>query len=131
MRTVKLLLAAGVLTGFTMPAAATNWLQIQGTEPPGSTERFKLWGFIQPQYTYTENTKLKAGPWAGQKAVFNQTAPERTSSNTSRSVARVSACAVAIFRWTVTPIISFWWKAVKTASLNSIHRLRCRTQASP
>ena len=78
----KLVLATALAAGMASSAQAANWLQLQGTEPAGSTDRFKLWGFIQPQYTYTENTKLKAGPWEGQKAVFNQTAPERESSNT-------------------------------------------------
>ena len=78
----KLVLATALAAGMASSAQAANWLQLQGTEPAGSTDRFKLWGFIQPQYTYTENTKLKAGPWGGQKAVFNQTAPERESSNT-------------------------------------------------
>lgn len=78
----KLVLATALAAGMASPAQAANWLTLQGTEPAGSSDRFKLWGFIQPQYTYTENTKLKAGPWGGQKAVFNQTAPERDSSNT-------------------------------------------------
>jgi len=78
----KLVLATALAVGMSTSAQAANWLTLQGTEPAGSSDRFKLWGFIQPQYTYTENTKLKAGPWAGQKAVFNQTAPERDSSNT-------------------------------------------------
>jgi phosphate-selective porin len=78
----KLVLATALAAGMATSAQAANWLTLQGTEPAGSSDRFKLWGFIQPQYTYTENTKLKAGPWNGQKAVFNQTAPERDSSNT-------------------------------------------------
>lgn len=82
MKLEKLVLTTALALGMTGSANATNWLQLQGTEPAGSVDRFKVWGFIQPQYTYTENTKLKAGPWSGQKAVFNQTAPERKSSNT-------------------------------------------------
>ncbi len=82
MKLKKLVLTTALALGATGSAHATNWLQLQGTEPAGSAERLKVWGFIQPQYTYTENTKLKAGPWKGQKAVFNQTAPERKSSNT-------------------------------------------------
>lgn len=82
MRITKLAVAMTLAVGLTAPTAhAANWLQLQGTEPAGSTDRFKLWGFIQPQYSYTGNEKLKAGPWAGQKAVFNQIAPDRDSSN--------------------------------------------------
>ncbi len=82
MKLKKLVLNTALALGMTGTANAANWLALQGTEPPGSADRAKLWGFIQPQYFYTENTKLKAGPWKGQKAVFNQAGPERTSSNT-------------------------------------------------
>jgi len=82
MRITRLAAAVTLAAGLTAPTAhAANWLSLQGTEPAGSTDRFKLWGFIQPQYSYTENTKLKAGPWSGQKAVFNQIGPDRDSSN--------------------------------------------------
>jgi len=82
MKLQKLVLTTALALGVAGPAGAANWLALQGTEPAGSSDRAKLWGFIQPQYFYTENTKLKAGPWKGQKAVFNQSGPERTSSNT-------------------------------------------------
>ena len=82
MKLQKLVLTTALALGVAGPASAANWLALQGTEPPGSADRAKLWGFIQPQYNYTENTKLKAGGWKGQKAVFNQAAPERKSSNT-------------------------------------------------
>jgi len=78
----KLVLNTALALGMTGTANAANWLALQGTEPPGSADRAKVWGFIQPQYFYTENSKLEAGPWAGQKAVFNQAGPERKSSNT-------------------------------------------------
>lgn len=65
-----------------MNTMATNWLKLQGTEPADSTSRFKLWGFIQPQYSYTSNSKLPAGPWSGQKAAFNQIGPDLKSSST-------------------------------------------------
>ncbi len=77
-----LTLAATLLAGLSVSAHATNWLQLQGTEPAGSTDRFKLWGFIQPQFNYTSNSKLPAGPWSGQNAVFNQIGPDLKSSST-------------------------------------------------
>ncbi len=83
MKFYKLALATAFAAGLTTTAAnATNWLTLQGTEPAGSSDRFRLWGFIQPQYIYNKDTKLKAGPSAGQPAVFNQVPPERDSSNT-------------------------------------------------
>lgn len=82
MRKTEIALAAGLLAGMVAPASATNWLELQGTEPAGSTDRFKPWGFIQPQYSYTSNSKLPAGPWKGQKAAFNQIGPDLKSSST-------------------------------------------------
>ena len=41
------LVALLVLTG---NAFAANWLQIQGTEPEGSEQLAKVWGFVQVQY---------------------------------------------------------------------------------
>jgi hypothetical protein len=32
------------------PAHAANWLMIQGTEPPGSADLARVWGFVQVQY---------------------------------------------------------------------------------
>ncbi|MCO6412991.1 MAG: porin [Thiogranum sp.] len=81
MRIRQIVLAVSLAAGTTATAHAANWLALQGLEPAGSSERANLWGFIQPQYSYTENTKLKAGPFAGQDAVFNQIAPSRESSN--------------------------------------------------
>jgi hypothetical protein len=82
MQKLHLALAAILAAGTSVTANATNWLQLQGTEPAGSTDRFNLWGFIQPEYDYTENSKLPVGPYAGQKAVFNQIGPDLTSSST-------------------------------------------------
>ncbi len=82
MKLNKVVLTTALALGVTGSANAANWLALQGTEPPGSSDRAKLWGFIQPQYFYTENTKLKAGGWKGQNAIFNQAGPERKSSNT-------------------------------------------------
>lgn len=61
-------------------AQATNWLMLQGTEKDHQAPRAKVWGFVQAEYQSTDNTKIKAGPWAGQKAAFNQMGPQLTSS---------------------------------------------------
>lgn len=82
--------AAMLLGGTGEQAQAVNWLKMQGTEPPGSAARARVWGFIQPEYQSTSDTKLKAGPWAGQKAVFNQSRPDlKTNSSFNLIRARV------------------------------------------
>jgi hypothetical protein len=72
------LATAACLTGLltALPVQAADWLSLQGTEPDGAAERARIWGFIQPQYTDMDGTKLKAGPWAGQDAVFNTIPPD-------------------------------------------------------
>jgi len=67
---------AAVLGGAMSAANAANWLMLQGTEKPGAAPRAKVWGFIQPEYATTSDTKLKAGGFSGQKAVFNQMRPD-------------------------------------------------------
>jgi len=64
------------------PVEAANWLMLQGTEPAGSAERAHVWGFIQPEYQFTDGTELKAGPWSGQDAAFNQIGPDLDSAST-------------------------------------------------
>ena len=76
---ITLLLATTLGAGSTQ---AANWLMLQGTEPGGSAPRAKVWGFIQPEYQYTKGTKLKAGPWEGQDAIFNNIGPDLDSSST-------------------------------------------------
>ena len=76
---VKNTLKIGTLMGGMLLAGhvqAANWLLLQGTEPAGSAEMAKLWGFVQPEYQNTSGTLLKAGPFAGQPAVFNQIGPD-------------------------------------------------------
>jgi hypothetical protein len=68
------------LTG-TVSTQAANWLALQGNETPGAAERANLWGFIQPEYQYTEGTELGAGPFAGRPAAFNMIAPDLDSSS--------------------------------------------------
>jgi len=71
-------------------AQAANWLMLQGTEPEGQSARAKIWGFIQPEYQTTDGTKIKAGAWSGQNAIFNQIGPDlKTDSQFSIRRARV------------------------------------------
>lgn len=66
---------------FVPTVQAANWLMLQGTEKPDQAPRAKVWGFVQLQYQQTGDTKLKAGPYAGKSAAFNQIAPQLSSSS--------------------------------------------------
>jgi len=80
MRNVKKVAIAATCTallgGAMSTANAANWLMLQGAEKPGAAPRAKVWGFIQPEYASTSDTKLKAGAFSGQKGVFNQMRPD-------------------------------------------------------
>jgi len=83
------IIAATCLLGATT-AQAANWLMLQGTEKSGQSERARVWGFIQPEYQSTDGTTLKAGPYAGQDAIFNQIGPDlKTDSQFSIRRARI------------------------------------------
>lgn len=68
-------LVAAATLSTALPATASNWLMLQGTEPAGSAARARVWGFVQPEFQYTEGTELKAGPFAGSDAQFNVIPP--------------------------------------------------------
>ncbi len=74
----KLLLKALGATLLTCASTvqAANWLMLQGTERTDQSARAKVWGFVQPEYQSTSGTKLKAGPWKGQNAIFNEIGPD-------------------------------------------------------
>jgi hypothetical protein len=80
----KLLIKAIGATLLTCASAvqATNWLMLQGTEKDGQSARARVWGFVQPEYQSTDGTKLQAGGWKGQNAIFNQIAPDLKSNET-------------------------------------------------
>jgi len=78
----KLLLSAvgaAALMGSAVPSHAANWLMLQGTEKPFQASRAYVWGFVQPEYTFTDDSKLGGGPWKGQSGVFNQMRPDLKS----------------------------------------------------
>jgi len=77
---IATLVAASLFAGGS--ANAANWLKLQGTQEAHKAERAHLWGFIQPEYEYTDDTNLAAGPWQGQDAAFNQIPPDLDSSST-------------------------------------------------
>ncbi|HLF98471.1 MAG TPA: hypothetical protein VI457_15125 [Methylococcaceae bacterium] len=58
------------------PAHAVNWVEALGAVPEGSGPSLQVHGFIQPEIQATENSKLVAGPWAGQRMNANLMRPE-------------------------------------------------------
>ncbi|MHB8472794.1 MAG: porin [Gammaproteobacteria bacterium] len=70
------LLIVGSCLGLCNPVHADNWLMLQGTEPAKSGDRINWWGFVEPEYQYTRGSRVRAGAWAGQRAQFNQLAPD-------------------------------------------------------
>lgn len=82
-----LAVAGAAALGCALPAAATNWFQLQNNEAPGAPA-YKFWGFIQPEFVHNEGgavegivapAALKA--YNGQTALFNTVAPDQTSSD--------------------------------------------------
>ena len=72
---------ATILSGVAGQAAAANWLMLQGTEAPNAAPTNLVWGFLQPTYSSTKDTKITTGPWQGQSTAPNQTVPDLTNSN--------------------------------------------------
>ncbi len=79
----KTLAAATIVAGLSaiQVAEAANWLMLQGTERPGAAPRAKVWGFIQPEYQSTDGTKVAAGAFNGNDAIFNQIRPDLNGSS--------------------------------------------------
>lgn len=77
-KTALLIALAGAMTSQSVHAA--NWLMLQGTEKDHQAPRAKVWGFVQAEYQQTDDTKLKAGPYVGKSAAFNQLAPQLDTS---------------------------------------------------
>jgi hypothetical protein len=80
-------MAIWVLLALSGPAAAANWLQLQGNEETGAAP-FRLVGFVQPTYTHNDGDPVNGLTGAaniraynGQYNVFNLVGPdiERTS----------------------------------------------------
>ncbi len=87
MRRIAVALSLAGAASLSLPAHATNWLKLQGTQPSGVTPRAKFWGFIQPGYAWTPGSELSGlkGPAAvlnGTRPNFNNIGPDQTSSNT-------------------------------------------------
>jgi hypothetical protein len=68
--------------GQTAPSYATNWLELENNEKPG-TKAVNFWGFIQPQYVYNQGgpvegikTPPQLSAYNGQTALFNLVGPD-------------------------------------------------------
>jgi len=72
----------GALMALSTASFAVDWVSLQGLEGKKQEQAMKIWGFLEPEYAYTEGSKLQAGPYAGQNAVFNQILPKRDSNST-------------------------------------------------
>jgi len=51
------------------PVHASNWLMIQGTEPEGSADLARVWGFVQPQYQKDFSDPNPAGGYIPPKTI--------------------------------------------------------------
>jgi len=86
----KTMLAASCVTalgGISMTAEAANWLMLQGTEPAGAAARARVWGFVQAEYQYMDQTAVPRGPFGGQPMQPNLLGPERRT-NEGASIRR-------------------------------------------
>jgi hypothetical protein len=104
----SLLTAAVAAACFVGSAHATNWFQLQGTEPNGIAAPFRLFGFIQPTYEDTGGTAVNGlgplpnghpNPYNGAVPKFNEVAPQ----DTSMSSFNMLRARIAV-RGTVLPI---------------------------
>jgi hypothetical protein len=51
------------------PATAANWLMVQGTEPEGSADLARVWGFVQAQYQDDSSKPNAAGGYIPPKLI--------------------------------------------------------------
>jgi hypothetical protein len=58
-----------VVTLASGPANAANWLFLQGTEPPGSADPVRVWGFVQVQYQKDYSDPNPAGGYIPPKLI--------------------------------------------------------------
>lgn len=86
-RNLPYILGSTLLVLFSQNVIASDWLSLQGLEGKKMEKNMKIWGFIQPEFSATDGTDLKAGPWSGQEAVFNQIGPDNDS-NSSFNIRR-------------------------------------------
>ncbi|MHB1671123.1 MAG: porin, partial [Acidiferrobacter sp.] len=87
MKKQSLLTAAVAAACFAGGAHATNWFQLQGTEPNGIAAPVHVFGFIQPTYQDTGGSAVNglttptgaSSPYNGAVPKFNEVAPQNTS----------------------------------------------------
>jgi len=86
---LSIALSGAMLVIFSNQVQAVDWPALQGLEGQKKEKALKLWGFLQPDYSRTDGTDLKAGPWAGQEAAFNRIAPGSSTDTFNVRRARV------------------------------------------
>ena len=59
--------------------SAKDWVMLQGTEPVKNID-LKTLLFLQPSFFYTKGSLLSAGPFKGEKGIFNLNGPDFRSS---------------------------------------------------
>jgi hypothetical protein len=76
------------ILGLSQGAQAANWLELQGNEP-ANAQTFKLWGFLQPTYTYNKADKISGlvGPanttaYNGHYTIPNLVGPDSSDKQT-------------------------------------------------
>ncbi len=73
--------------GLSQGAQAANWLELQGNEP-ANAPTFKLWGFLQPTYTYNKADKISGltgaqnTPYNGHYTIPNLVGPDSSDQQT-------------------------------------------------
>lgn len=82
------IISLAVLCAFSQTAQATNWLQLENNEPPGSRNTAHFWGFIQPELVHNEGNAVAgivAPPqlthYNGQDSINNLVGPDFSHQN--------------------------------------------------
>jgi len=97
---MKKIAQACAVAGTTLLAGqvyAANWLQLQGTEAPGSAGRAKVWGFIQAQYQ-KDFSNANPGPGGCPPSVTNCYIPPKLigPNLTSQSAFNVNRARIGV-----------------------------------
>jgi len=84
-RLVVPLLCAATSIGFSTTSNAADWLILQGTEPPSTAGRAKVWGFIQGQFQQDFSSANSTGKYVPAKLIGpNLTAQQMFNVNRAR-----------------------------------------------
>ncbi|WP_029406556.1 hypothetical protein [Thiomicrorhabdus sp. Milos-T2] len=97
-----------LLTAFSSSAYAVNWINIMGTEKPGTEVTNKTFAWFQPEFQMTDGTKIPAGNWQGQNSFGNTIRPtNRDSSNINIFRARLGTRGRINQYWNYSGLVEF------------------------